>query len=463
MLHRSVMVRYLCAILFVVAPRITIAQNGAAPNPNCTLIVPANPLSAEGLATPYQLVATDPTGGDCHETDKAQAAFVQAAVFDPASGQIAIYNPLVVDQGATPAMPPVVPTLPANAIVALWFGYNGDTLTLQGVRMECWPGPGASMESTAPTSDSSLTATRPLLSRQHTARSARVKFTIPPLGTAADGRPCPTVRDFFAVDQDQSDNLPTSYLVTSASGLARRERKPIWPCSRRATLGNPSDNRLVDVALDGALGCTPWKAPDLADPGQMVPALPLNELQARARQASPVALVPAGDPMAQTKGERDLVKVNAYRRGVDQPPVAYPFRRTPRAIAGTCCASRPPACCRINLCSCLMLLIPRAACRPTPRSPIRSLLSWPNDLSRVTTSWVARTGCTFPIRFLVTVNAQGVTTAATIDVSVSTEVQAVDSAALNNRITTRTMPEEPQLRPSKEPFRVDGLANVVAV
>ena len=55
MLHRSFIVRYLCAILFVVAPKITIAQSDAAPNPNCTLILPANPLSAEGLATPYQL------------------------------------------------------------------------------------------------------------------------------------------------------------------------------------------------------------------------------------------------------------------------------------------------------------------------------------------------------------------------------------------------------------------------
>jgi hypothetical protein len=55
MLHRSVIVRYLCAILFVVAPKITIAQSSAAPNPNCTLMVPANPLSAEGLTTPEPL------------------------------------------------------------------------------------------------------------------------------------------------------------------------------------------------------------------------------------------------------------------------------------------------------------------------------------------------------------------------------------------------------------------------
>ena len=33
------------------------AAAAATPNPNCTLIVPANPLTAEGLATPYQLVA----------------------------------------------------------------------------------------------------------------------------------------------------------------------------------------------------------------------------------------------------------------------------------------------------------------------------------------------------------------------------------------------------------------------
>ena len=117
-MYRSCFARFLCLILFVVAPQLSRAQSDAAPNPNCSLIVPNNPLSAVGLATPYQLVATDPAAGDCHETNSAQSAFVQAAVLDPATGQISIYNPLVVDQFATPAMAPVVPSLPTNAIVS---------------------------------------------------------------------------------------------------------------------------------------------------------------------------------------------------------------------------------------------------------------------------------------------------------------------------------------------------------
>ncbi|HZS98592.1 MAG TPA: hypothetical protein VFA40_17530 [Terriglobales bacterium] len=320
MKHHSFFVRYLCVILFVVAPQLVRAQS----NPNCSLIVPNNPLTAEGLATPYQLVATDPTAGDCHETNSDQSAFVQAAVIDPATGQISIYNPLVVDQGATPAMPPVIPTLPANGIVALWFGYNGDTLTLQGADGVL---AGASCVNGANGANFGQFAycNAPTFFRAAHRAIRRGQISIPPLGMAVDGRPCPTVRDFFAVDQDQSDNLPTSYLMTS-DGMAQKTQANMSHYPDALTLGNPSDNRLVDVALDGALGCTPWKAADLADPGQMVPALPLNELQARAKQGFPVALVPAGDPMVLSKGSRDLVKVNAYRRGVDQPPVAWSFQ-----------------------------------------------------------------------------------------------------------------------------------------
>ena len=37
----------------------------ATPNPDCTLIVPKNALTAAGLATPYQLTATNPGLGAC--------------------------------------------------------------------------------------------------------------------------------------------------------------------------------------------------------------------------------------------------------------------------------------------------------------------------------------------------------------------------------------------------------------
>ena len=81
----------------------------ATANPNCTLIVPANPLTAKGLATPYQLTATDPAAGPCDESNDNQTAFVQGAVLNPRTGQVSIYDPLVVDAGTQPAVAPVVP------------------------------------------------------------------------------------------------------------------------------------------------------------------------------------------------------------------------------------------------------------------------------------------------------------------------------------------------------------------
>ncbi|HZT34731.1 MAG TPA: hypothetical protein VFA15_02335, partial [Nitrososphaera sp.] len=47
---------------FVVIPRFLRSYASAAttPNPDCTITLPSNPLSAQGLATPYQLGATDP-------------------------------------------------------------------------------------------------------------------------------------------------------------------------------------------------------------------------------------------------------------------------------------------------------------------------------------------------------------------------------------------------------------------
>jgi len=230
---------------------------------------------------------------------------------------------LVISKGATPAASPVLPTLPANAIVALWFGYDGDTLTLQAN-----PGVLDSAGCVNGTRNGGLfgqyaycNAPSFFWAAQHAIR--RGKLVVPPLGTATDGKPCPTTHDFFVVDQDPSDNLPASFLVTQ-TGIAQSTQANIALFQGATLVRNPSDEGLLAKFIDPAIGCTPWKAPDLSDPGQMVPALALNELQAGAWQDGAVALVPAGDPMVLHGNSHDLFKVDAYRVGVDQPLAFFP-------------------------------------------------------------------------------------------------------------------------------------------
>jgi hypothetical protein len=290
--------------------------HAAAPlNQDCTLTVPTNPLSAQGLATPYQLVATDPNQGPCNEANPGQSAFVQGAVLDPATGQISIYNPLVIDQGTQPAAAPVTPALPANAVVALWFGSNGNTLRLAGDTAggNCINGRGQSVfgQFAYCNAPQFFTTANGLIQAG--------TLTPPALGTAKDGMPCPTVRDFAVVDQDQSDNVTTTYLITADGRVAQNTATNQAAQAGAQAQTNGSDNRLLAVALDGALGCTPWMAPDLANNGALVPALPLNELQAAAHQQAPVALVPDGDPMVLVDGAASRAKRNLYRLGVDQP------------------------------------------------------------------------------------------------------------------------------------------------
>jgi hypothetical protein len=152
---------------------------------------------------------------------------------------------------------------------------------------------------------------------------------------------CPSVRDFSVVDQDQSDNVTTDYLVTSAGRTAQLTAANVAALPNATRAANGSDNRLLDSFIDAALGCTPWMAPDLADPGQMVTAQPLNELQAAIYQANPIAVVPNNDPMVLVNGKTDLRKLNAYRAGVDQPLVQNPSQASTRTYCANLLAIGP--------------------------------------------------------------------------------------------------------------------------
>ena len=295
------------------------AHTDVTPDQNCTLIVPANPLTAAGLATPYQLTNTD-AGQTCNEANPNQSAFVQAVIFDPATNSLAVYPPLVIDQGTVPAIAPVPPAVPGGAVVALWFGFNATNLTLADTNAGATLA-GANCVNGVPGSVFGQFAYCNAVAFFAAVNSAIAHghLSVPVLGMANDGQACPTVRDFFVVDQDQSDNVQTTYLANGAGQTAQNTAANRALLGVAATqLGNPSDNALVSKILDPALGCTPWTVNDLSDPGQQQPALPLDELQAIASQRTPEAQVPAGDPMVLVGGSPDLTKLNAYRAGVDQ-------------------------------------------------------------------------------------------------------------------------------------------------
>ncbi|MEV5703512.1 hypothetical protein AB0K82_00005, partial [Actinoallomurus sp. NPDC052274] len=300
----------------------------ADPDPNCTLIVPADPLSARGLATPYQLTATNAGMGPCDEANVNQSAFVQATIIDPATGKLSVYSPLVVDRGTRPAAAPVRPTLPAGAVVGIWFGFNGDALTLRGTggglrRGRCVNGLGGSVFGQF------AHCNAPAFFRAANAAIRAGRTTVPALGTAKDGMPCMSTRDFALVDQDQSDNVQTTYLATADGRIAQNTAANKGGLAGARTLANPSDNALLDVFVDPALGCTPWTAPDLANPGTVVTSLALDELQAAAHQAAPSALVPLNNPMTLVNDRMSTAKTNLYRAGVDQPPL--PAGQSPAA------------------------------------------------------------------------------------------------------------------------------------
>jgi hypothetical protein len=284
---------------------------------DCTLVVPADPLSAAGLASPYRLLAP------CHESDSAMSAFVQATIVDPATGHLSVYDPVVVDQDAKPAAPPVVPQLPDGAVVGIWFGFNGDNLTLRGAAgsslsaAHCVNGvPGSIFGQYAYCAGPAF----------FTAANAAItagKLAVPAIGTAKDGLPCPTTRDFGLVDQDQSDNVTTTYLFlpdgTTAQNTAANQAALAAKGAQVEV--NGSDEGLLDNFVMPALACSPFTAPDLADNGHPVTSLALNELQAAAHQGAPVALVPTSDPMTVVDGKASVTKTNLYRAGVDMGPL----------------------------------------------------------------------------------------------------------------------------------------------
>jgi hypothetical protein len=315
-----------------------------AANVNCNIIVPANPLSAKGMATPYQLTGPGgmtPAASGCTMTNAANlGAFVQATILNTRTGALSVYDPLVVTQGTTPAVAPAVPTLPRNYVATIDFGFNGTDLTQVGATAnalaqgDCVNGQGGTVFGQV-----SFCNGINFFNAAHQ-MEAEGRLRVPSEGTSnkivasggalGTGQDCPVTQNFDMVDQDPSDNVTTEYLLNPATGqTAQDTTSNAGNIAGSTLLLNGSDNTLLDTFMDPVLGCTPFQAPDLANNNQPTSSQAMDELLAEKNTPRLDALVPENDEMVlDGNGNADVAKTNLYREELGQAPVSNANNQT---------------------------------------------------------------------------------------------------------------------------------------
>ena len=309
---------------------LSLASLGMSQTFNCQITIPPNPLTAQGLASVYKV-----TG--CNQIDFSnQGSFVEASILDTDTGAIQIYHPLVVNQdnayvhsfrdlsrplsevtkglglggwgvvitsrdeksfdysldhsdsacslpmnadnifssvAGVDFIAPVVPTLPANNVVGIWFGSNAATVKLVGSTNGCVNGLGDSLFG-----QFAYCNTPAFFTAAEKAVAAGL-LTIPAPGSttkAATTQACPVVRDFRVVDMDQSDNVDTTYLLIDGKKLAQNTAANAAANKNSTVLSNGSDNALVNDFLAPTLGCTPFTASSITAPSGTSGGLSLN-------------------------------------------------------------------------------------------------------------------------------------------------------------------------------------------
>ena len=287
----------------------------AADSTNCTVSVPAHPLSARGLATPWVL------GDGCTwENGDTEGVFIDATILSP-NGQLQVYNPLVITQGTQPEVAPTPPTIARGSQVILSVGFNGNALAVvgPGVRQgNCIDAIGNSLINQTPQCNAAN------FYRMANFEIARGILKIPAIGTGKDGKACQTTRDFALIDQDQSDNAVAHYLFNPNTGQTTQATAANLANLPGDTVEtNGSDNGLLDSFVDPALGCTPFTAPNTTNPNGASASQALNELSARQHQKGTVALLPVNDPQLLVGGQFSLGKTNTYRIETDMAPLPF--------------------------------------------------------------------------------------------------------------------------------------------
>jgi len=290
---------------------------------DCYLEVPLDPLNT-GLFKPWFLSTNPISDVNCTQTEGGTEVFVESTILDLNTGKFYVYNPLVVDKGTQPVIMPQVVLLPVNNTVIINVGANGNSVTLLSNGNSFPVGNCVNGISNGSIFGQVAYCNGKNFFKTVNDLIAQGKVVIPPIQNTLLGDQCPTTRNFGVVDQDQSDNVITQYILTLDGKVAQDtpfNRNSIPNISK--ILSNGSDNRLLSDFILAAVGCKPFTAPDLVDNNIMKSSQSLNEIQANLLPYTDpaVALTPAIDPMVLDNGNKSLIKVNLYRQGVNQPPL----------------------------------------------------------------------------------------------------------------------------------------------
>ena len=296
---------------------------------DCFLTVPNDPLNT-GLFVPW-FVSTNPTSQlNCSQLIKGSEVFVEATIFDIDNNNFFVYYPLVIDIDTVPAIQPEVAPLPPNNVVVIHVGINGDTVTLlptikyninsidTGNCINGLPN-GSVFGQFAYCNGLNFFQ----VVNQHINNGS---LTIPPiLNSVFGGDVCPTTRSFPIVDQDQSDNVLSQYIITQDLKLAQDT-----PLNRNnlqvlKIISNGSDNRLLNIFVNPAIGCQSFTAYNLVDNYIKQSSVALNEIQANLTPITETtALVPPFSPFVvdnDNNAAQSVLKTNLYRDGVNQPNI----------------------------------------------------------------------------------------------------------------------------------------------
>jgi hypothetical protein len=303
----------------------------------CDIIVPANPLSARGLATPYQLTGPGgmtPAKSGCEMSNGAKTgAFVQATILDPATGALSVYDPLVITRGTKPGMKLKAPVIPADAVMTIGFGFNGRDLVLVGAApttladAHCVGGQaGSAFGRTSFCNGVNFfnavrqAERRGLLKVPSPGTSNAI---VPSGGNLGTGRSCPVISNFEVASLDPGESVTTTYLLNPLTGQTAQDNPTNQGYLAGATLlhGN-SANAVLDQYVDPILGCTPFEAPDLSQGGAPAASEALDEIAADAYQPKTAALVPENDKVVMDGGKSDPAKTDLYREELGLAPVS---------------------------------------------------------------------------------------------------------------------------------------------